>query len=269
MAYLRSVLSGQNVALFLGDAESKRKGRATWVAEVENIPGMHDVKRPIVSTSKTTIQWLEEHPDLGHDARTIKGKVDRLERTESGFRLYWDVKGETHSLDARFVVIATGGMDVQPHIAGSIEPILPFANRGDAIYCIRCDGHQTIGKRLAMIGNSDTQVHIAAMMIERYGHERVDLLSNGVDVDYSEAARELIDGYGMKVHSEPITKVLGDARKEGLEGFELEGGEVVAVDRAIVALGFMPYNQLLQDVGAKLEADGKPAVSEKFESTLR
>ena len=35
MAYLRAVLNMDPSVLFLGDADSKRKGRATWVLEVE------------------------------------------------------------------------------------------------------------------------------------------------------------------------------------------------------------------------------------------
>ncbi|MCP4590091.1 MAG: hypothetical protein GY842_05055, partial [bacterium] len=51
MAYLRSVLNHDRTVLFMGDAETKRKGRATWVGEVDNIPGMHDLKRPITGTT--------------------------------------------------------------------------------------------------------------------------------------------------------------------------------------------------------------------------
>ena len=56
MAYLRGVLNGNTAALFTGDADSKRKGRATWVMDVDNIPGLHDLNRPITKTSTTTRQ---------------------------------------------------------------------------------------------------------------------------------------------------------------------------------------------------------------------
>ena len=268
MAFLRSVLNGQDAVLFLGDADSKRKGRATWVMEVENIPGMHDVKRPIVSTGKSTLDWLGEHPDFGDETRTLKGKVDKLEKTENGFRLHWKVKGEEHSIEAKFVVVATGIMDVQPHIQGSIEPIFPYANRGHAIYCVRCDGHQTKGKQLALIGNSNAQAYIGAIMIERYGHEHVSLLTNGADHEFSQGAQELIDGYGMLVHTAPIAKVLGEPKGDGLHGFELEGGEVVDAERVIIALGVIPYNELLKDVGAELDKVGKALVSDKYETNV-
>lgn len=267
MAYLRAVLNGNRAVLFTGDADSKRKGRATWVMAVDNIPGMHDLKRPITSTTKTTLAWLKEQPELSEGSEVVPAKVDRLTQDGDEFVLGYERKGEAHSLRARNVVIATGIMDVQPLIQGSIEPIFPFANRGDAIYCVRCDGHQTIGKRLSVIGNSSTAAHIAAMMIERYGHESVDLLTNGEDVEFSPSARELIDGYGMTVHTAPIVAVRGDA-KTGLEGFELEGGEFVPSERSIVALGILAYNELLKDVGAELASNGKAVVSEKFESSV-
>ncbi len=267
MAYLRAVLNRNKAALFLGDADSKRKGRATWVAQVDNIPGMHDLKRPITSTTRSTLDWIQSEPDLGDGCRTIKAKVHSLEQDGEGFLLKWKDREGEHSMVAKFVVVATGIMDIQPKIGGSIEPILPFANRGDAIYCIRCDGHQTIGHKLSVIGDSDTQVYIAAMMMERYGHESMDLLTNGADPSYSEDARKLLGGYGMKLHTQPIVRVIGDAKQTGLEGFELEGGTVVETDRSIVSLGIIAYNDLLQSVKADLDAAGKALVSDKFESS--
>ncbi len=268
MAYLRAVLNGGRAALFLGDAESKRKGRATWVLEVDNIPGMHDLKRPITQTTKSTLKWIEAQAGLGEGCVTLPGRVEQLEREGAGFVLRWTKRGEAHELRARYVVVATGIMDVQPEIGGSIQPILPFANRGDAIYCIRCDGHQTRGKRLSVISNSSTGAHIAAMMIERYGHEHVDLLTNGVEVEFSESAQRLIRGYGMSVHTAPLAAVLGDPKQAGLEGFELEGGGRVASEKAIVALGIIAYNELLQAVGAELNEQGKAVVGPKYESSV-
>lgn len=134
MAYLRGVLNGDRTVLFTGDAQTKRKGRSTWVMHVDNIPGMHEVSRPIGSTSRSTLDWIAGQEVLKELGSVEKGAVERIERLDEGFRLHWSEKGEARSLDARFVVLATGIMDRQPEIGGSIKPILPYANRGDALY---------------------------------------------------------------------------------------------------------------------------------------
>ncbi len=268
MAFLRGVLNRDRCVLFSGDATTKRKGRAMWVAEVDNVPGMHDLKKPITSTSKTTLAWLDEQPELASCASHIKGAVTALERCDEGFRLTWAARKEEGSVTASFVVLATGIMDVQPEIGGSIKPILPFANKYDVLYCIRCDGHKTIGKQLSIIGASGTAIHIAAMLIERYGHEGVSILTNGLAERFSDEVLELAAAYGMTIHRSPIAKILGEARKEGLQGYVLADGSEVATTCSIVSLGIIAYNQLLLAVGGEVDAKGKAVVGEKYESSV-
>ncbi len=268
MAFLRGVLNRDRCVLFSGDATTKRKGRAMWVVEVDNVPGMHDLKRPITSTTKSTLAWLEAHPELASHASHKKAAVTTLEAIEGGFRLGYASKQETGSLTASFVVNATGIMDVQPEIAGSIKPILPFANRYDVLYCIRCDGHKTIGKRLSVIGAGNAAVHIAAMLCERYGHEAVPILTNGLEASFSDSTLELAAAYGMQIHQAPLVEVLGNARKEGLQGYLLEDGSRVETDCTIVSLGIVPYNQLLLQVGAAVDPKGRAQVSDQYETSV-
>lgn len=270
MAYLRGVLNRTQSALFLGDADSKRKGRSTWVMHVDNIPGMHDQSRPITGTAKSTLDWLNAQPELAPWGQVHKAAVQRVERTEDGgFRLHWTERGgEERSLETRTLIVATGVMDVQPEIDGSIQPILPFANRGDALYCVRCDGHKTIDKELSVIGAKDTAIHIASMMADRYGHERVQILTNGLEESFSPEVLELAEAYGMSVHRSPIAAVRGDARGDGLEGFTLADGSAVDTDCAIVSLGAIVYNDLLKQLGAELDATGRPVLGERYETSV-
>ncbi|MFQ5507328.1 MAG: hypothetical protein ACE5F1_21385 [Planctomycetota bacterium] len=134
MAHLRGVLNRDRSVIFLGDAKSRKKGRATWVFEVDNIPGMHGLNRPITSTSASTLEWIASQPELAELSHTVKAAVSRIEPSERGFVVRYSERKEERSLLADFVILATGVMDVQPEIRGSIQPILPFANRGDVLY---------------------------------------------------------------------------------------------------------------------------------------
>lgn len=268
MAHLRAVLNGDRSVLFSGDADSKRKGRATWVAEVDNMPGMHGLKRPITSSTGSTLKWLEAQPELAGAHEHVKAKVTSLTQVEGGFELGFSRKGEARTRRARFVVVATGVMDVQPEIGGSIAPILPFANRYDVLYCIRCDGHKTIGKRLSVIGDRDSAIGIAAMMVERYGHERVDVLTSGRPASFSERSLELAAAYGMTIHEQAIASVEGDAKGEGLSGYTLADGTRIESTVSIVALGIIAYNELLTGLGAEIDENGRALVSDRFESSV-
>jgi thioredoxin reductase (NADPH) len=267
MAYLRGVLNNNRVALFTGDADSKRKGRATWVMEVDNMPGMHGLKRPITKTSSETLKWLKAQDTLGEQGTVFKSKVTSLQRDGDHFVLVHESRKGSETLLARHVVIATGIMDVQPQINGSIEPILPFANRGEAIYCVRCDGHQTLGQTVSIVGRSDGAIHIASMLMDRYGHESFPVLTNGPGASFSDKAMETAQLYGIEIHEGPIQAVLGDD-DSGLQGFDLEGGTRIESTRTIIALGIIAYNKLLTGLGGEVDDTGKAIVDESFETSV-
>lgn len=272
MAYLRAVLNGDRTVLFSGNPDSKRKGRAAWVAEVDNIPGLHDLKRPITSTTKATLKWIKEQDELADWHHEIKAVVTDVKNNSNAdgtnFELTYEDKDGQHNVTASSVIVATGIMDVQPHIGGSIQPILPFANRYDVLYCMRCDGHKTIGKKLSVIGNTSTAISMAAAMAERYGLENVSILSNGLEQDYSESSLELAAMYGMKIHGAAVTAIRGDAKGAGLEGYELEDGTFVDTNSTFVALGIIAYNQLLLSVGAEVADNGRAIVNDNYETSV-
>ncbi len=264
MAYLRGVLNGDRTMLFLGDKTTSRRGRAMWVGEVDNIPGMHGTKRPILGTVKSTLNWIDLQASLQGLGTVIKDVVTSLERDGDEFILS---HGEDGKLRTRYVILATGIMDVQPEIGGSIDPIFPYANRGEAIYCVRCDGHRTLGHTLSVIGHNGTTASIATMMIQRYRHEKVPILTNGREPQLGESSKKLMSVYDIPVHTSPIVEVLG-APRTGLEGFVLADGTRIESERAIVSLGIIAYNQLLTGLNGEVDDSGKALVTEKYESSV-
>jgi thioredoxin reductase (NADPH) len=267
MAYLRGVLNANHSVLFTGDADAKRKGRATWVMDVDNIPGMHGLERPITKTASTTLKWIKDQDSLKDFGTVMKAKVTNVRIEDDLFVLEYSTRKESASLRTRHVILATGIMDVQPEIGGSIEPIFPYANKGEAIYCVRCDGHRTLGHTLSVVGRNDTAIHIACMMMDRYGQESVPILTNGPGAEFSDDALAAAKLYGLEIIEQPITSANGDP-ETGLSGFTLEGGREVHFSRTIIALGIIAYNQLLLEVGGEVDSVGKAKVDEHFESSV-
>lgn len=268
MAYLRSVLNFDDTVWFLGDADTTRAARATWVAEVDNIPGMHGIKSPIRNSVKSTIEWVKGQPALASRSTVVRGRVTQLERCEDGFLLQTNAKKGPESYRAKYVILATGVMDRQPAIEGSIEPVFPFANRGDLIYCIRCDGHRTIGHSLAVIGPPSSAVPIARLMRERYRHQAITVLTHGGSDAMSKELSEMAAQDGTEVRQAEIQAIL--AGDDGaLRGFRLSDGTEQPATKAIVALGTIVYNELAQQLGVELAEDGRIPVSSVGESSVR
>jgi len=258
MAYLRAVLNHDDTVWFLGDANSKKRSRGTWVFEVDNIPGMHGDGKPITAAASTTRKWVEAQDTLRDKSTVVRARVTSIERTADGlFELTASKKGRTEKALARYVILATGVMDVQPLIADSIEPVFPYANRGDLIYCVRCDGHRVIGKALAVIAPAQTGAGIANLMHERYGVNNVHVLTHGDREPATGETAELAERYGVSVLTAPIVDIVGDPNGDGLQGFTLADGTTVHAEKAIVALGTIVYSDLAKQLGAELADDGR------------
>lgn len=262
MAALRAVLNHLHTALFLGDPKTTKKSRAAWVASVENIPGMFSKKRPITTTSKETIQFIDQQPLL-KPFLTIFPKAAHGIKKENGL-FHITHLGETTR--ARFVLLCTGTMDVQPVINGSIQPILPFANMGDVLYCIRCDGHKSAGHSTAILGHKGGAAHMAITLKERYQLPEVYILTHGQKLTVSDESLSLIEKYKIQVLSEEITGILGNS-KQGLQGFVL-GTEQVHVTKAFIALGSLVYNELAKELGAELSPRDHVIANEYGETSV-
>ncbi|MCP5468858.1 MAG: NAD(P)/FAD-dependent oxidoreductase [Deltaproteobacteria bacterium] len=263
MAALRSVLNNIETLWFLGDGQSSRRSRATWVESVDNIPGMFDKKRPINSTTKEVIKFIESEENLSPLIKAVKGSVTKIEKKENHFIL--SCKDETYH--AQHVVLCTGTMDVQPLINGEIDPVFPYANRGDILYCIRCDGHKVMGKAVSVIGHSDSAAWVSVLLKERYDLPEVYLLTNGKTIEASEEVHQLMQNYQIKIYEEPILSILGDPKKE-MEGFELNSGEKILTPKAFAVLGSIVYNDLVKPLGVAVDERDHLITNKHFETSV-
>jgi thioredoxin reductase (NADPH) len=248
MAMLRAVLNHLKTVVFLGDSNTTRRSRATWVVDVENIPGLFDKKRPITMTTKETVQFIESHADLKPYLMIIKQAAAHIKKENH----YFVISTRDQNVKARFIVLCMGTMDVQPEIGGSIEPIFPYANRGDVYYCVRCDGHKTAGKSCAVIGYREGAGHMALLLKERYDLPKLYILGHGHGFEGKDETKILLQRYHIETIESEIVSIVGDAKK-GLAGFKLKDGRQIEVEKAFVAMGSIVYNDLAKQLGVKLD----------------
>ena len=286
-AALRSAQDGMELLLITGSKASRKRSRSAWVHNIDNMIGLNDgVITDQVRTSlgkagftaaaahlagehyhfnnrriiDNTLQRLEN--DYADWVTILRGDATGLARTPDGFSVVTD-EGTTHS---PAVVLATGIMDEQPQFEiidrsgqaiSSLRPIYPFANRGVALYCIRCEGHLTRIDPVAIIGHSETAVQIAFMFYERYRNP-VTLLGNGTAAALTGTSLALCEKYGIEIVPDPITRfVSGEVGQ--LCGVEFAERPEIKVRFALVALGtHRAYNDLARAVDAELASAELP-----------
>jgi thioredoxin reductase (NADPH) len=152
MAVKRAVLNNNETLLFTGAIQEQRRSRGNWVRTVDNVPGLAKYTRTILELRNETLEELVKSP-LKHNLYVIEDSVLSMEKHADYFKL---IDGAGHIHYAQYVVLATGVMDEQPHIQGSIRPILKYANGQTVAYCLICDGHRSIGKKTVVIGHSES-----------------------------------------------------------------------------------------------------------------
>ena len=266
MAVLRSVLNNDDCLFFPGSPKNKKKSRAFWVTKVENMPAHLTYKQGITEPNKESIDWLLNSPFK--NKLTLKNNlgVTHLKKNDQGIFEITDSKDEVYA--AKFIILCTGVMDIQPQINGTIGPILPYANVQLADYCLRCDGHHVLNKKLAIIGHTVSAAWVAIMLYERYQCSEVSILTNGENSTFDDETRDLISKYQFKVFDAPIKEILGNAKDKILSGFKLANGEVVNAEYTFISLGMLVYNELAKDLGATLDTRGFVMTDAKGKSSI-
>lgn len=254
MAMQRAILNNDECLFFPGSPKDKKRSRAFWVTKVENMPAHFNFKKGIEEPNKEVVDWILNSPfkDKLHFKKNL-GIVSIKKNEQNIFELI-DSKENTYF--AKFVILCTGVMDVQPLINESIDPIFPYANVQLADYCLRCDGHHVLNKKIAIIGHTSSALWVAIMLYERYQCPEVSILTNGEVAIFDEETIALAKRYGFKIYEEKIAEIKGDLDKKLLDSFVLKNQKIVNCEYAFIALGMIVYNQLAKDLSVALDARG-------------
>ncbi len=257
MAAMRVVLNNDECLFFPGTAKDKKKSRAFWVSKVENMPAHLKYKKGIEEPNRESLDWLTQGAFASKFFWMKNRGVTRIikNENENGDETFTLTDNKGGSYQARYIILCTGVMDVQPVINGSIDPILPYANVQLADYCLRCDGHHALNKKLAIIGHSTSAAWIAIMLFERYQCSVVTILTNGIAPDFDDESKTLIARYGFEVVTEVIDAISGNAKLNVLISIKC-ASKIVPVDLVFIGLGMIIYNELAVSLGALVDQRG-------------
>ncbi len=256
MAARQAVLNNDNVLFVTGERKTENQARGMWVPKFNNTPTFTETKRPVVAIRNETLVDISHSP-LKNKLHILEKSIEHIVKGSKNGQDYFkvtDSAGSTYR--SKYVILATGIMDVQPHIQGTIRPILSFANRQQAIYCLRCDGHLTVNKNNVVIfGEKDSAASSAILVVERYNLPNVAIVTNGMKPNWSKEKDALIKRYKVKVHTQRI-KALSDRKEKILKEIIFADDSKIKADLAIINLGIRANNKLAKELGAQLSPKG-------------
>jgi len=142
-----------------------------------------------------------------------------------------------HTFETRFIIASSGAVDNQPRL----KHLSRFFGKG-YYTCIDCDGHQTTGKKLLVMGNNLNAPRLALAMQQMYT-ERVSLLIS----DYT-----LPDDYVTVLHENTIPLTMGRPVEllgnDVLTGVRLADGRSMTCEAIMATFGWRLNDGYLQDL---------------------
>ncbi len=245
--------AGLTAAIYLGRFRrrvhviDKGWSRAEWITKSHNLPGFPDgIAGPVL------LQHMRAQAHL-YGASIDVGTVDRLERdNDAGL---FTVTVGTSVLTARTVLLATGVIENKPpvrHLADAVKS-------GLIRTCPICDGFESKGKRLAVLGNGE---HAAAeaLYLRTYSDQIFLLLLATETQALPDKTRLALEAAGIKLRHVAIGSVALETN--GVTALSVEDGQVHRFDVVYSAFGTTSQTQLLTALGARVDAAQRLFVDE-------
>jgi thioredoxin reductase (NADPH) len=161
---------------------------------------------------------------------------------------------------ARYVLLATGARDVEPALPG-----LGLAlQKGQVRYCPVCDGYETQGQRVAVLGRGAHGLR-EALFVAGFGNQ-VTWLALESQRDVAPPELERLRARGVRIAAcEPrdIRCIEGSVVQ-----VQLHDGQVLDFDVLYPALGLRHASELATRLGAQVQADGQLEVDAHMQTTL-
>ena len=185
------------------------------------------------------------------------GRVERLARLEHGGFEAW---AGSHHLRARTVLLATGARDVEPDIPG----LGPALKAGVVRYCPVCDGYETQGQRVAVLGR---EVHgLRESMFVAGFDNQVTWLSMGSRHAVVPADCDRLQALGVRI-DDRVPRAVRCHAQRGVE-VEMPDGPPLWFDVLYPALGLVHACELATALCARVCDNGQLEVDEHYQSSV-
>lgn len=240
--------AGLSAALYMGRMRRSvlviddHHGRSMWHQINRNYLGFPNGVHASALRDLGTTQCLEygvEFADgLVSNASCGGEGIDRRFTLRTGDRNY---VGKT-------LILAMGVADLFPEFEGSLDCI------GKSMFwCIICDGYESIGKRVVVLGHGDEAAALALQLLVFTGE--VTLLAWDDALHLPEERLQALRDHGIRVHDCACVSY-SCARQGQLESIQLADGTEIALDMLFVVQRIEPKTQLAKQLDVKLDPEG-------------
>ncbi len=239
--------AGLTSAVYLGrykrralvlDADGSRLKK---IPRTRNVPGFPDgIEGPVL------LARMREHARR-YGVATEQARADRMERLADGsFRVH----AGGRSWRARFVILATGAQDVEPEIAGMQAAI----RAGQVRYCPICDGYETQGQRVAVLGRAGHGLR-ESLFVANFDNQ-VTWLAMATQEEVPPAQLARLREAGVRIAASPPARIECGVDGVGVR-VELQDGQVLEFDTMYPALGLRHASELATALGAQALENGQ------------
>ena len=224
--------------------------RAAWIPKTHNLIGFTEgISGPDL------LERMRAQTDL-HVVQRISGSVDALERKDGGFLA---TLGDA-ALSARYVLLATGGLDVEPELANVRDAV----KAGLVRYCPICDAFEARGRRVALIAYGKCRIR-EAMLLRGYTAD-LTVLTLGRPMDLAEHEEETMLGAGIKIVRDPIVRL--ERAGDDIAAWPERASAPLLFDVLNSALGTRVRSKLACKLGAEADEDGALIVDAHQQTTV-
>lgn len=250
--------AGLTAAVYLGRYRRRAllldagASRLQLIPRTRNVPGFPDgIEGPEL------LQRMREHARR-YGVPTARTEVRRIEKLDDGSFRAESAEGAWR---ARFVLLATGARDVEPEIEG----LRAAMKAGQVRYCPVCDGFETQGQRVAVLGRAGHGLR-ESLFVSGFGNEVTWLaMATQEEVDAAELAR--LREAGVRLAESPPHRIECGVDDCGVR-VELQNGQVLAFDTLYPALGLHHQCDLATALGARSRADGQLEIDAHQQTTV-
>jgi len=182
-------------------------------------------------------------------------KIETLQRRKEGFVAI----GQAGEWIGRTVILCTGVLDHYPHFGGWED----YVGRS-MFWCITCDGYESQGKRVVVIGNTNEAV-AEAMQLSRFT-DKLTLLANSHECFITPFFEQRLSRAKIPLIHDKIEQVDG---KDGyFEALYIQGGRCIPLERLFCQQGATPQTKLAEDIGVSLNEPGYIVVDSEQRTTV-
>lgn len=239
--------AGLTAAVYLGRYKRRAvvldagNSRLLCIPRSRNVPGFPDgIEGPEL------LARMQAHADR-YGVPTVRTTVEELVALPGGGFEAVSAQGRWR---APFVILATGARDVEPEIDG-IDAAL---KAGQVRYCPVCDGFETQGQRVAVLGRAGHGLR-ESLFIANFGNEVTWLaMATQEEVEAADLAR--LREAGVRIAESPPHCIECGVDGVGVR-VSLQNGQVLAFDTLYPALGLRHACGLATALGARARADGQ------------